>query len=88
LELNFVKDSFDQVTMKQKFSSSKTEVMMDRIKKEIVCVLTRCSQSIALTVLDYKTVLNKLTDSLLQIAPFGQMESTQKELNVYSIIEL
>jgi hypothetical protein len=31
---------------------------------------------------DYKTVLNELKASLLQIAPFGQMESTQKELKV------
>jgi uncharacterized protein YfkK (UPF0435 family) len=44
MELNFVKDAFDLVTKKQKFSSSKTQEMIDQTQKETECVLTRCSQ--------------------------------------------
>ncbi|GAU42688.1 hypothetical protein TSUD_131160 [Trifolium subterraneum] len=78
MELSSIKDAFDRVTKKQKLSSSKTQEMFDQIRQEIEGVLDKM-QSADNTdqVLDYKTVLNELKTSLL-----GQLESTQKELNV------
>ncbi|GAU50267.1 hypothetical protein TSUD_131190 [Trifolium subterraneum] len=78
MELSSIKDAFDRVTKKQKLSSSKTREMFDQIRQEIEGVLDKM-QSADNTdqVFDYKTVLNELKTSLL-----GQMESTQKELNV------
>ncbi|MCH84987.1 RMD5-like protein, partial [Trifolium medium] len=83
MELSSVKDAFDRVSKKQKLSSSKTQEMFDQIRQEIEGVLDKMqSANNTDQVLDYKTVLNELKDSLLKIAPLGQMESTQKELNV------
>lgn len=83
MELSSVKDAFDRVSKKQKVSSSKTQEMFDQIRQEIEGVLDKMqSANNTDQVLDYKTVLNELKASLLKIAPLGQMESTQKELNV------
>jgi hypothetical protein len=57
--------------------------MFDQIRQEIEGVLDKMqSANNTDQVLDYKTVLNELKASLLKIAPLGQIESTQKELNV------
>jgi hypothetical protein len=83
MELSSVKDAFDRVSKKQKVSSSKTQEMFDQIRQEIEGVLDKMqSANNTDQVLDYKTVLNELKASLLKIAPLGQIESTQKELNV------
>jgi hypothetical protein len=83
MELSSVKDAFDRVSKKQKLSSSKTQEMFDQIRQEIEGVLDKMqSANNTDQVLDYKTVLNELKASLLKIAPLGQIESTQKELNV------
>nr|XP_027192582.1 protein RMD5 homolog isoform X1 [Cicer arietinum]XP_027192583.1 protein RMD5 homolog isoform X1 [Cicer arietinum]XP_027192585.1 protein RMD5 homolog isoform X1 [Cicer arietinum]XP_027192586.1 protein RMD5 homolog isoform X1 [Cicer arietinum] len=83
MELSSVKDAFDRVTKKQKLSSSKAQEMIDQVRQEIESVLDTL-QSVINTdhMLDYKTVLNDLKASLLKNAPLGQLESTQKELNV------
>ncbi|CAI8608649.1 unnamed protein product [Vicia faba] len=83
MELNSVKDAFDRVTKKQKLSSSKTHELLDQIRQEIERVL-EMMQSVSNTdqVLDHNPILNELKASMLKIAPLGQMESTQKELNV------
>lgn len=83
MELSSIKDAFDRVTKKQKLSSSKTQEMIDQTRQEIESVL-HTMQSVNNTdhVLDYKTVLNELKASLLKLAPLGQIESTQKDLNV------
>ncbi|WJX87757.1 hypothetical protein P8452_69912 [Trifolium repens] len=83
MELSSVKDAFDRVSKKQKVSSSKTQEMFDQIRQEIEGVLDKMQLANNTDqVLDYKTVLNELKASLLKIAPLGQIESTQKELNV------
>ena len=82
MELNTIKDAFDRVPKKQKLSYSKVQEVIEQINKEIEQVLQKLSADDLNSELDYRSVLAELKTKLKVMAPLGQMESTQKELNV------
>ncbi|KAK6923891.1 Zinc finger, RING-type, eukaryotic [Dillenia turbinata] len=78
MELNTIKDTFDRVAKKQKLSSSKAQEVIDQISREIEQALVRIR---SLQNLDQKSILTELKTKLKEIAPLGQLEGLQKELN-------
>ncbi|XP_028074852.1 protein RMD5 homolog isoform X2 [Camellia sinensis] len=83
MELNTIKDAFDRVTKKQKLSSSKSQEVIEQLSQEIEEALLKL-QSIPDTTFqaNHKLILTELKTKLNEIAPLGQLEGTQKELNV------
>lgn len=79
MELNNIKDAFDRVAKKQKLSCSKTHEVIDLIVQEIEKALETVKPA---SHLDDKYVLTELKKRLHEIAPLGQLEGTQKELNI------
>lgn len=79
MELNDIKDAFDRVAKKQKLSCSKTHEVIDLFVQEIEKALETMKSA---SHLDDKYVLTELKKRLLEIAPLGQLEGTQKELNI------
>ncbi|KAK3008607.1 hypothetical protein RJ639_014349 [Escallonia herrerae] len=79
MELNSIKDAFDRVTKKQKLSSSKSQEVIERICLEIEQALSRIELT---SQLDQKSILAELKMKLKEISPLGQLEGTQKELNI------
>lgn len=79
MELNDIKDAFDRVAKKQKLSCSKTQEVIDLIVQEIEKALETVKSA---SHLDDKYVLTELKRRLQEIAPLGQLEGTQKELNI------
>lgn len=79
MELNDIKDAFDRVAKKQKLSCSKTQEVIDLIVQEIEKALETVKSA---SHLDDKYVLTELKRRLQDIAPLGQLEGTQKELNI------
>nr|GEW58071.1 hypothetical protein [Tanacetum cinerariifolium] len=78
MELNSIKDAFDRVTKKQKVSSSKSQETIEQIQ-EIQQALSGIQ---AATNSEHSSILTELKAKLKEIAPLGQLEITQKELNV------
>nr|XP_043617201.1 protein RMD5 homolog [Erigeron canadensis]XP_043617203.1 protein RMD5 homolog [Erigeron canadensis] len=81
MELNSIKDAFDRVTKKQKISSSKSQEAIEQINQEIKHALSGL-QSATNGTSDHNLILSELKAKLKEIAPLGQMEGTQKELNL------
>ncbi|KAK6923217.1 CTLH/CRA C-terminal to LisH motif domain [Dillenia turbinata] len=79
MELNTIKDTFDRVAKKQKLSSSKAQEVIDQICQEIDQTLVRIQ---SLQNPDQRPILTELKTKFKEIAPLGQLEGTQKELNV------
>ncbi|GMH24648.1 hypothetical protein Nepgr_026491 [Nepenthes gracilis] len=83
MELKIVKDAFDHVTKKQKLCSSHCNDTIEQIGLEIEQALVKLQASDAAAWHpDHKSVLAELRTKLKDIAPLGQLEGTQKELNV------
>lgn len=83
MELSSIKDAFDRVTKKQKLSSSKSQEVIEQIGLEIEQALSRIqSEQDSASPSDHKLILSELKTKLKEIAPLGQLEGTQKELNV------
>lgn len=80
MELNSVKDAFDRVTKKQKVSSSKCNETIEQINQEIEQALLGIQSATPQP--DHKLILTELKAKLKEMAPLGQLEGTQKELNV------
>lgn len=80
MELNSVKDAFDRVTKKQKVSSSKCNETIEQINQEIEQALSGIQSATPQP--DHKLILTELKAKLKEMAPLGQLEGTQKELNV------
>ncbi|XP_071707078.1 protein RMD5 homolog [Rutidosis leptorrhynchoides] len=78
MELNSIKDAFDGVIKKQTLSSSKCEEVIEQIIQEIEQTLSGLKSSQP----DHKIILGELKTKLMEIAPLGQLERTQKELNL------
>ncbi|XP_050371515.1 protein RMD5 homolog [Argentina anserina] len=80
--MDLIKDAFERVTKKQKLSSSKTQEVLDLIDQEIkqtVQKIQSCNEYESQV--DFKSTIAELKNKLKDIAPLGQTESTQKELN-------
>ncbi|KAK9284989.1 hypothetical protein L1049_024171 [Liquidambar formosana] len=83
MELNTIKDAFDRVAKKQKMSSSKTEEVIEQISQEIEQALAKIqSLDDPASQLNQKSILAELNTKLKEIAPLGQLEGTQKDLNI------
>lgn len=79
MEVNSIKDAFDRVAKKQKVSSSKSQETIEQINQEIQQALSGIQ---AATNSEHNLILTELKAKLKEIAPLGQLETTQKELNV------
>lgn len=79
MELNLIKDAFDHVTKKQKVSSSKSQEAIEQINQEIEQALAGLQST---TNSDHNLILSELKAKLKEMAPLGQLEGTQKELNL------
>nr|XP_043631941.1 protein RMD5 homolog [Erigeron canadensis]XP_043631942.1 protein RMD5 homolog [Erigeron canadensis] len=84
MELNSSKDAFDSVVKKQTHSSSKLEESIEKIIQEIEHTLSVIQSPLSgsSSQPDHKLVLGELKTKLKEIAPLGQLEGTQKELNM------
>ncbi|XP_076958052.1 protein RMD5 homolog [Bidens hawaiensis] len=83
MELNSIKDAFDRVTKKQKVSSSKFQEVIDQMTQEIQLALSRIQPATPQPGQpDPNSILTELKSKLKQIAPLGQLEAPQKELNL------
>ncbi|XP_071710971.1 protein RMD5 homolog [Rutidosis leptorrhynchoides] len=80
MELNSVKDAFDRVMKKQKVSSSKCQDVIEKINQEIEQALSGPQSSLTNT--HHNSIFNELKSKLNDMAPLGQLEGTQKELNL------
>ncbi|KAI3785185.1 hypothetical protein L1987_44298 [Smallanthus sonchifolius] len=80
MELNSIKDAFDRVTKKQKVSSSKSQETVEHISQEIELALSGIQSATPQP--DYHLILGELKTKLKEMAPLGQLEATQKELNL------
>ncbi|XAR71430.1 hypothetical protein NMG60_11028682 [Bertholletia excelsa] len=83
MELNAIKDAFDRVTKKQKLSTSKSQEVIEQLDQEIEKALSKI-RPVDDTMLqsDHKMILTELKTKLNELAPLGQLEGTQKELNI------
>ncbi|KAK9066964.1 hypothetical protein SSX86_014288 [Deinandra increscens subsp. villosa] len=80
MELNSIKDAFDRVTKKQKVSSSKSQETFEHISQEIELALSGIQS--AMIQPDHNLILSELKKKLKEIVQLGQLEATQKELNL------
>lgn len=79
MEVNSVKDAFDRVAKKQKVSTSKSQEAIQQINQEIEQALSLIQST---TNADHTSILAQLKTKLKEMAPLGQLEGTQKELNL------
>ncbi|XP_071735221.1 protein RMD5 homolog [Rutidosis leptorrhynchoides] len=79
MELNSIKDAFDGVIKKQMLSSSKCDEAIEQIIQEIEQTLSGLKSS---SKSDHKIILGELKTKSKEIAPLGQLEGTQRELNL------
>ncbi|KAI3669713.1 hypothetical protein L6452_41068 [Arctium lappa] len=84
MDLNNIKDAFDRVTKKQKVSSSKSQEVIEQMSQEIEQALSGIQSATNSTSPqpDHNLILTELKAKLKEIAPLGQLEGTQKELNL------
>jgi hypothetical protein len=82
MDLNPIKDAFDRVAKKQKMSGSKTQEVVDQMMRDIEKSLEIMKAEQSGSEVDFKNVLGELKKKLQESAPLGQMEGTQKELNI------
>lgn len=85
MELNSIKDAFDSVIKKKTLSSSKTEEAIEQITQELeqtLSAIQSTSNGPSSHQPDHKLILGELKTKLKEIAPLGQLEGTQKELNI------
>lgn len=84
MDLNNIKDAFDRVTKKQKVSSSKSQEVIEQMGQEIEQALSGIQSATNSTFPqpDHNLILTELKAKLKEIAPLGQLEGTQKELNL------
>ncbi|KVH92413.1 protein RMD5 homolog [Cynara cardunculus var. scolymus] len=84
MDLNNIKDAFDRVTKKQKVSSSKSQEVVEQMSQEIEQALSGIQSATNSTFPqpDHNLILTELKAKLKEIAPLGQLEGTQKELNL------
>ncbi|KAJ4832157.1 hypothetical protein Tsubulata_041599 [Turnera subulata] len=82
MDLNPIKDAFDRVAKKQKMSNSKSQEVIDQMRKEIEKAIETIQSSSCDSGSGCKSVLGELKKMLQEIAPLSQLEGTQKELNV------
>ncbi|KAJ0535063.1 putative transcription factor interactor and regulator LisH family [Helianthus annuus] len=80
MELNTIKDAFDRVTKKQKVSSSKSQETVEHVTQEIEQALSRIQSGTSQP--DCNSILGELKTKLKEMVPLGQLEATQKELNL------
>ncbi|KAI7742975.1 hypothetical protein M8C21_014002, partial [Ambrosia artemisiifolia] len=90
MELNSIKDAFDNVIKKQTLSSSKCEETVEQITQEVEQTLSAIQSTLNGSSFqpDHKLILGELKTKLKEIAPLVQLESTQKELNVALINQI
>lgn len=79
MEVNSIKDAFDRVAKKRKVTSSKSQETIEQINQEIQQALSGIQ---AATDSEHNLILAELKAKLKEVAPLGQLETTQKELNV------
>lgn len=85
MDLNNIKDAFDRVTKKQKVSSSKSQEVIEQMSLEIEQALSGIQSATTDTTFpqpDHNLILTELKAKLKEMAPLGQLEGTQKELNL------
>ncbi|KAL8211105.1 hypothetical protein R6Q57_005542 [Mikania cordata] len=84
MELNSIKDAFDNVIKKQTLSSSKCEEAIKQITQEVEHTLSAIQSTFNVPSFqaDHKLILGEMKTKLKEIAPLVQLEDTQKELNM------
>nr|GEW74612.1 protein RMD5 homolog A-like [Tanacetum cinerariifolium] len=84
MELNSIKAAFDNVVKKQTLSFSKSEEAIDQIIQEIEQTISglQSTRNGPLSQLDHKLIIGELKTKLKELSPLGQLEGTQKELNI------
>ncbi|KAF8406144.1 hypothetical protein HHK36_008224 [Tetracentron sinense] len=83
MDLNTIKDAFDRVVKKLRLSSSKTQEVIDQVRREIEQELAKM-QSVhdSASPDDLKSILLELKTKLNEIGALNQLEGPQKELNI------
>lgn len=82
MELNSVKNAFDQVVKNQKLCSSKAQEVKDQVGWEIESALTWMQSKQSCNLPDKKFVLTELYIKLEEMKIVKQLEGSQKQLNV------
>lgn len=84
MELNSIKDAFNNVIKKQTRSSSKCEDTIEQMIQEIQQTLSGLQPTLngPSSQPDHKLIIGELKTKLKEIAPITQLEDTQKELNI------